>query len=109
MVAAFVKEVRQHLVYDGTFGTKERTCAVPAICDVTDMKNVLEKYVKMVSLDSAFDRYYPGRSKLGDMHVYSDGRIIEFNESSPISSPATHKTTTRKNLLKSIWERFRPF
>ena len=45
------------------------------------MKNVLEKYAKISLLDSEFDRYYPERSKLGDMHVYSDGRPLEFKES----------------------------
>ena len=75
----FFTEVSKNITYDDYYGTKERTCALPTICDVTDMKNVLERYVKSLS---DFDRYYPGRTKLGDMHVYSDGRHVEFKESS---------------------------
>ena len=74
---AFVSEVFYHLDYEGI----EQTCDAPTICDVTDMKNVLEKYAKISLLDSEFDRYYPERTKLGDMHVYSDGRPLEFKES----------------------------
>ena len=79
-VSDFVNEVSYNLKYDGRFGTKERTCAVPTICDVTDMKNVLERYAKVKLLDSEFDIYYSGRTKLGDLHVFSDGRTIEFKE-----------------------------
>ena len=79
-INGFVKEVKSNLKYDGNFGTKERTCALPTICDVTDMKNVLERYVVNL-LESEFFRYYPRRTKLGDMHVYSDGRPLEFIES----------------------------
>jgi hypothetical protein len=77
-----VKEIHADLIYVGgdQYGTPERINCPFKICTVSNMRVRLEAYFDGTPLDAIFDNYYSARTKLGDMHIYSDGRPLQFIE-----------------------------
>lgn len=82
-IGAFIQDMTINLIYRGgvEYGTPEKIKCPNKICTVSQLRISLGYYMNFVDLDDMFDKYYPNRTKLGDMHVYSDGRPLQFIES----------------------------
>jgi hypothetical protein len=82
-IGAFIQDMTINLIYRGgtEHGTPEKINCPNKICTVSDMRKRLEFYMNLVDLDGMFNQFYYNRTKLGDMHVYSDGRPLQFIES----------------------------
>jgi hypothetical protein len=82
-IGAVIQDMTINLIYRGgtEYGTPEKINCPNKICTVSDMRKRLEFYMNLVDLDGMFNQFYYNRTKLGDMHVYSDGRPLQFIES----------------------------
>ena len=72
-----IKKVKYQLVY----GTEEKTkSGLPKhIQNVSDAAKSLEAFIRKPSTVAENEKHYANRVKLGDMHIYYDGRPLEFH------------------------------
>ena len=74
-----VDYINNHTVFKDEFGTPEqKDCNQGDICNVSSVCDYLIHVFKYMNLDAMFNLYYSGRTKLGDMHIYSDGTPFTF-------------------------------
>ena len=74
------------ITYTNMFGTAEKASCFkpylpwkkPGICNIHDAVSALEQGIQAM-LPYLDDFYFNGLTKLGDMHVYSDGRPFTYN------------------------------
>lgn len=78
-----VSNLYSDLIYQGgvDYGTPEKIYCPFKLCSVSGVSERLKDELKNINLDTLFDTYYLSRTKLGDMHVYSDGSPLQFIES----------------------------
>ena len=72
-----IKKVKYQLVY----GTEEKTkSGLPKhIQNVSDAAKSLEAFIRKPSTVAENEKHYANRVKMGDMHIYYDGRPLEFH------------------------------
>jgi hypothetical protein len=77
MLHTLVKKVK----YEMKYGTRENLntkSSKSAILNIEDAKNALRDMILQVSNMQDNDLTYMYKKRLGDMHVYSDGRLLEY-------------------------------
>jgi hypothetical protein len=73
-------DIGRKLLFESRYGTREKlVCSPNEICNVNVLHAKLKVGLASLNLDAMFNQYYPGRTKLGDMHIYED-RPLEFIE-----------------------------
>jgi hypothetical protein len=77
--------ILQKVTYTYIYGTKEHGAGYPArIYTVSDAAESLQELLRRPTVVDKHERHYAGKTKLGDMHIYSDaGRASEFHVFSP--------------------------
>ena len=73
-------DIGRKLLFESRYGTREKlVCSRNEICNVNVLHAKLKVGLASLNLNAMFNQYYPGRTKLGDMHIYED-RPLEFME-----------------------------
>jgi hypothetical protein len=66
------------ITYTSKYGTSSSASCAPNICNVSDVVIALEPRIRNI-LAQVDDLFFNGLTKLGDMHIYSDGRPFTYN------------------------------
>ena len=79
-ITKIIHDIGRKLLFENRYGTREKlVCSRNEICNVNVLHAKLKVGLVSLNLDAMFNQYYPGRTKLGDMHIYED-RPLEFIE-----------------------------
>ena len=65
-------------IYTTEYGTLSAASCTPYICNVSDAVLAVEATIQNI-LPQVDDLFFNGLTKLGDMHIYSDGRPFTYN------------------------------
>ena len=72
--------ILEKIVFNGKYGTKEivKSGLPNKINNVIDLYKILEEYITLPNKIRANELQYQGLPKIGDFHIYQDGRPMNF-------------------------------